>query len=277
MKIALTGSTGLVGSRVVELLNQDFEFIPLLSKNLDLTNQTVVDNYLDNLDYDLLLHLAAYTNVDQAEVEKELAWKLNVLATKYLFKTVARQQKKFIFISTEFVFDGQTAPFTEKSLPKPLGYYGLTKYEGEKIVQNQAMIVRISSPYKKETVGKKDFANRIRELLINGQTLQMVINSLFTPTFIDDIAFGLKYLINNYTPEIYHLVGADSFSPYEAGKLIAKTFGLNSDLIQPISYAKYFAGKAPRPKNGTVISLKNTFWPMSTFAEGLTKIRGVAS
>jgi len=272
MKIAITGSTGLVGSRVIELLKNDFEFIPLLSKDLDLTNSVAVNKYLADLNFDLLLHLAAYTNVDQAEIEKDLAYKLNVLSTANLLEITKQKNKKFIYVSTDFVFDGKTPPFTEESVPNPLGAYGQTKYEGEKIVAKNAMIVRLSYPYKKWLTGKKDFVNRIIELLKNRQTLKMVTDSLFTPTFIDDFAYGLKYLITNYQPEIFHLVGKNSLSPYEAGKQIAKNFGFDESLIQPTTFAEFFKNKAARPKNGTIISLKNNFQQMLSFDKGLLSI-----
>jgi dTDP-4-dehydrorhamnose reductase len=93
-----------------------------------------------------------------------------------------------------------------------------------------------------------------------------------TPTFIDDIAYGLKYLINHYSKQIFHLVGSQSLSPYEAGKLIAQKFNLSEDLISPISYEEYFKNKAKRPQFSQIVSKKNHFHPMGSFEEGLNQI-----
>lgn len=268
-KIALTGASGLVGSRIVELLKNDFEFIPLSQKQLDITSQNQVWQNLKDLDYDFFLHLAAYTNVDGAETNKETTYQTNVLGTKNIFEAVKQKSKKMIYISTGFVFDGINPPFTEDSQPHPLGYYGQTKYEGEKIVEKEAMIVRFDYPYRKQFDLKKDFVRTIKSLLEQNKALSMVTDSTMTPTFIDDIAYGLKYLINNYSPEVFHLVGADSLSPFAAGKLIANNFNLNTNLIQPTTYVEYFKGKAPRPQYSTLKSSKNNFWKMKTFEEGL--------
>jgi len=272
-KIALTGASGLVGSRIVELLSKDFEFIPLSQKQLDITNKDQVWQNLKDLDFDFFLHLAAYTNVDQAEKEKEIVYQTNVNGTKNIFEVVNQKQKKMIYISTDYVFDGKNPPYDETSLPQPLGYYAQTKFEGEKIIGKEGMNVRIAYPYRKQYELKKDFVRTVKFLLEQNKTFTMINDSTMTPTFIDDIAYGLKYLFNNYSPEIFHLVGADSFSPFECGKLIAKNFGLDEQLIQPIAFAEYFKNKAPRPQYATIKSTKNTFYKMKTLMGGLKMLR----
>ncbi len=268
MRIALTGSTGLVGSRILELLNKDFEFIPLSHKEFDIINQTQVNSVIANCNFDLFLHLAAFTNVDTAENSKNLAFGINTKGTQNIFDAVIAKNKKFVYISTDFVFDGKNPPFDENSKPNPISVYGASKYEGEKIVKDKAMIVRISYPYRKDDfLGKKDFVRIIRDLLSQEKTLKMVTDSLITPTCIDDIAYGLKYLFNNYSPEVFHLVGAQSLSPFEAGKIIARRFNLDEELIQSASYDEYFSAKAKRPKYSEMITKKNNFYKMKGFLD----------
>ncbi len=268
-KIAITGSSGLVGSRILELLQNDFEFIELKQDFFEITNKDSVHKTLKDIDFDLLLHLAAYTNVDLAEKEKELAHQINVEGTKNIAEIVSVLNKQLIYISTDFVFDGTHPPYTENSQPNPLGYYGQTKYEGEQVVKDMAMIVRFSYPYRAQFEGKKDFIRTIISLLKEKKPINMVNDSLITPTFIDDIAFCLKYLFNNYSVDLYHLVGADSMSPYQAGQLIAKTFKLDESLIRPTTYLEYFKNKALRPQYSEMKSLKNNFHQMLTLEEGL--------
>jgi len=88
LKIALTGADGLVGSRIVELLKDDFEFIPLPQKLMDITNKEHVDNALKNLDFNIFFHLAAFTNVPGAETNKELCFKINRDGTKNVYEAV---------------------------------------------------------------------------------------------------------------------------------------------------------------------------------------------
>jgi dTDP-4-dehydrorhamnose reductase len=269
IKIAVTGPNGLVGSRVIELLKNDFELLPLTHSEIDITNADSAKNKINNLDFDILLHLAGYTNVEEAENEKELAHNLNVTGTKNIFDAVMQKNKKMIYISTDFVFDGTIPPYTEESTPNPLGYYAKTKYEGEKIIAGNAMIVRISYPYGNPLSKKPDFVMRLKQLLSEGKELQMMQDSSITPTFIDDIAYSLKYLIANFKPETYHVVGSQSISPYDAGKRIAQKFQLNETLVKPVSFEEYKIGKAPRPQYSEIKSTKNSFHTMKSFDEGL--------
>lgn len=269
-KIAVTGATGLVGSRVIELLNNDFDFVSLTQVELDITDNDSVKKRLHMLDADLLLHLAAYTNVDAAETEKEMAKRINVDGTRNLFNAAQQKKIQFLYISTDFVFDGtNNAPFDEDSTPNPICYYGQTKYEGEQIVKDRAMIVRISYPYRASYDKRPDFMRTIKKLLSEGKPIAGIIDSVFVPTFIDDIAFGLKYLMNNYSPNIYHMVGSKSTTPYNAFTQIARTFGLDEKLITKTTYNEFFSGRAKRPRNGITVSKKNNFQRMMSFEEGL--------
>lgn len=272
IRVAVSGASGLVGSRIIELLSDDFSFIPLSQRIVDITKKDQVAQFFQDNQFDFFLHLAAYTNVDGAEVEKEKAYAINVEGTKNVFEQSVAKKINFIYISTDFVFDGKNPPFDEESKPNPISYYGLTKYQGEEIVGDEGMIVRIAYPYRAQFEPKKDFVRSLCHLLRQKKQLMMVENALMTPTFIDDIAYGLKYLINNYSKQIFHLVGSQSLSPYEAGKLIAKKFNLSQDLISPISYEEYFKNKAKRPQFSQIISKKNHFHPMASFEEGLNQI-----
>jgi dTDP-4-dehydrorhamnose reductase len=271
-KIAVSGASGLVGSRITELLSDDFSFIPLSQRMVDITKKDQVEQFFQDNQFDFFLHLAAYTNVDGAEVEKEKAYAINVEGTKNVFEQSVAKKINFIYISTDFVFDGKNPPFDEESKPNPISYYGLTKYQGEEIIGDEGMIVRIAYPYRTQFEPKKDFVRTIYHLLRENKQLTMVENALMTPTFIDDIAYGLKYLINHYSKQIFHLVGSQSLSPYEAGKLIAQKFNLSEDLISPISYGEYFKNKAKRPQFSQIVSKKNHFHPMASFEEGLNQI-----
>lgn len=273
LKIAITGGDGLVGSRIIELLNNDFEFITLPSSQMDITNKDQVFLVLKDLKFDIFLHLAAYTNVAKANEEKDLAYKINVEGTKNIFDVVSSQKKKFIYISTDFVFDGKNPPYFEDSSPSPVGVYGQTKYQGEEIIKNQVMIVRISYPYCASFEKKRDFFRTFKTFLEEKKPLKMITNSLMTPTFIDDIAYGLKYLINNFSNDIFHLVGSKSLSPYEAALTIARLFKLDERLISTTTYEEYIKLKPGLPQYSDIRSKKNNFYQMNDFETGLKIIK----
>ena len=269
LKIALTGGDGLVGSRILELLKNDFDFINIPQSQMDITDINQVNAKLKNLDFDIFLHLAAYTNVTGAEKNKDLVFKINREGTKNVFEVVSGKYKKFIYISTDFVFDGKNPPFFEDSVPNPISAYGASKFGGEGVISKNGMIVRISYPYRAKYGLKNDFLRTFKSYLEQKKPLIMITDSLMTPSFIDDIAFGLGYLFRNYTPEIYHLVGVNSLSPFDAATLIAEKFNLDRSIIGKTTYQNYIKDKATLPRLADIKSRKNTFYKMKTFEEGL--------
>lgn len=273
LKIAITGASGLIGSRIIELLSPKITFISLNQHEFDITDKKNVEVTLQKLDFDIFLHLAAYTLVDETENQKKLAHQINVEGTKNVFDVTRNKNKKFIYISTDFVFDGTRPPYFEDSQTNPLSYYSQTKYEGEKIVKDNAMIVRICFPYRSKYDLKKDFVRGIITNLQNNKLLEMVADSLITPTLIDDIAYALEFLLFNHKPEIYHIVGGDSLSPYDAAIQIANVFDLNQSLINKTTYSEYNNNKAKRPQYMQIKSKKNDFYKMRTFKEGLIEIK----
>jgi len=270
--VLVTGASGLVGSRVVTLLKKSFSWLTPNSTELDITNRQNCQQYISNHHFDIFLHLAAYTNVDKAEEEKNLCRQINVDGTTNVFQAVNQKNKPFILISTDFVFDGQAEKYTENSLPNPLSYYGQTKFQAEKVVKDRAMIVRLSYPYGISNGPKPDFVRSIVNLLKKGHKIKAVKDLIFTPTYLDDIAFGLKHLLNHFAPQVYHLVGPESFSPYQAFKSIASVFSLNKALIQSCYYQDYFNNKAPRPKKNRIINQKLAL-PTHTFEQGLRLVK----
>ncbi len=271
VKVIMSGATGLVGSRIFELLSPhpEFEFIPLTSAQCDITQLAQVEQFLKTHQYDIFLHLAAYTNVDKAETEPHIAQQLNVDATKNIFQQVVSQNKKMIYISTDFVFDGTHPPYLENSSVNPISQYGKSKAAGEAVVKDHAMIVRIAYPYRASFELKKDFVRTIKYLLEQGTVINAVTDSLIVPTFVDDCAYALQHLMLNYSPDTYHIVGSQALSPFDAVQTIAKVFKLDQKLIIPTTYEVFFKGKARRPQWSDIRSSKNTFYPMKSFQQGL--------
>jgi dTDP-4-dehydrorhamnose reductase len=149
MKILVTGYTGQLGYDVVqEGVIRGIDMVGIGSKDLNITDGPNVYKFIQEMKPDAIIHCAAYTAVDKAEDDKEKCWKVNVEGTTHLANAAKEVAAKFIYISTDYVFDGLgKVPFIETDVPNPVGFYGLTKYEGEKVVQsllNEWFIVRIS-------------------------------------------------------------------------------------------------------------------------------------
>ncbi|MBI2074344.1 MAG: SDR family oxidoreductase [Candidatus Levybacteria bacterium] len=263
VKILGTGISGLVGSRITELLPFEFEEISW-EKGIDIRDERVVKSVITSSDAEIVLHLAAKADVDGCEKDKEKgkngdAWQINVVGTENIVAACRETNKKIIYISTDFVFDGNAPDggYKEEDEPNPINWYAATKREGEKVVMNSGLpfiIVRIAYPYRAEFALKKDFVRNILSKLKDGTTIKSITDHIMTPTFIDDIACGLGKLIESNSIGIYHLVGSQFVNPYDAAVLIANTFGLDKNLITKTTRQEYFKGRAQRPFN---LSLSN--------------------
>lgn len=296
MKLLVTGLTGLVGSRFSELLETSYELENLSSSTgTDILDRQAVFEKVSTSNPDLVIHFAAKTNVDSCEEDKEKdkeakdsgdfteiinnksAWAVNVLGTKNLIDACKEKNKKIIYISTDFVFDGTKKSYDEESNPDPINWYAKTKYEGELLIQKSDLdyqIVRIAYPYR-AIFDKKDFVRAVLDKLSKNEKLNMVTDHIMVPTFIDDIVNGLNILIQKNEKGIFHVVGSESITPYQAAFTIARIFDLDDTQISKTTRREYFKGKAPRP---FCLNLKNDKIgrlgiEMSTFEKGIIEIK----
>lgn len=279
-KILGTGLSGLVGSRVVELLSGDFEFE---SFEVDIRDKDKITKIIKNSKASLVLHLAAKTNVDGCEKDKVLgkdgdAWKVNVLGTQNVALACQELGLKMIYISTDFVFDGESTKdsgYTEGDEPSPINWYGKTKYEGELIVESLKtpyLIARLAYPYRVR-FEKLDFVRAIINKLKNKEKIQAVSDNIFTPTFIDDVAIALKSLIESNAIGKYHVVGSQFLTPLQAANIICAKLGFDKSLVSGISGEEYFKNRAPRPPHLALSSdkIKKLGIKMRKFDEGLNE------
>ena len=302
MKILATGLTGLVGSRFTELLSDFYEFEGVSRKTgVDITDKSSVAQKITSSDAEIVLHLAAKTDVDGCEedeetddkflklknpedqewIKRKTAWVMNVFGTQNIVEACKKNNKKLIYVSTDFVFDGNKSlgeGYTEDDVQNPLNWYGESKYEGEKIVMNSGLdciIARLAYPYRANFDNKNDFFRIILQKLKEGQKLNMVTDHVMTPTFVDDFVYAIDSLIKTKSRGIFHTVGNQFISPFEAAILIAKKFNLDDGLITQTSRAQYFKDKAQRP---FFLGLKNDKIEkmgikMKTFEDGLEEIK----
>lgn len=264
-KIAGIGLNGLVGSRVIEFLDDRYEFEGLSrSTGVDITDKNSILDALKHSDASIVFHLAAKTDVDGCEKDKPLgedgeAWQINVVGTQNVVAACDQTGKKLVYVSTDFVFDGENTPkdgYTESDTQNPVDWYGMTKYEGEKAVLQSRIpwiIMRLAYPYRAEFT-KKDFIRVVLERLSQGQKLSMVTDHIMCPTFIDDFANAFDTLIKKEQTGIFHTVGSQAVSPFEAAQIVANVFDLDSSLIGSTTRAEFFKDRAKRPFN---LTLKN--------------------
>lgn len=285
MKIPIlaTGLSGMVGTRVTEILSDNFEFEDIsLATGIDITDKKSVDRVISESESKIVLHLAAKTDVDSCEDDKILgeegaAWQINVVGTENIIEAAKANGKRVIYISTDFVFNGTKDGYQEDDKPNPVSWYGYTKYQGEERLSSSDIgftILRISYPYRNLFEQKKDFVHRIIDQLKIDGKIMAVRDHIITPTFIDDIAFGLSLFLKRHISGIYHLVGSSSLSAEAATRLIRTVFNLSGE-INSIDRSVYFKDRAFRPFNLTLRNDKigKLGIRMSNFKEGLKTVK----
>lgn len=206
MKILVTGRNGQLGHDVIrEGQRRGYEIIGTGRKELDFTDYSAVQLLISQTKPDAIIHCAAYTAVDKAESDRKACWNVNVQGTKHLAQAAKEFGAKFMFISTDYVFDGSgETPFLESDTPDPVGYYGLTKYEGEKIVQevnDDSFIVRISWVF---GINGNNFVKTMLRLAESRNQLNVVADQYGSPTYTVDLAILLLDMIETEKYGIYH-------------------------------------------------------------------------
>lgn len=282
-----TGLTSMVGSRFQELY-PDYAFENLdLSTGVDITNSDLVKQKISQSNAHALIHFAAFTNVDAANLESGdkdgPCHKINVLGTRAVAQVCATSNKYLIHISTDFVFDGKNPPpggYTEVDTPHPIEWYGQTKLWAEEEVQKSGaryVIARITYPYRAHFPAKLDLVRKLIAKFQEKKDIPAFTNHIITPTFIDDIAVALKTFLAQKPTGIYHVVGSSPVSDFELATAIAEIFNFDKTLIKPTDLEEFLkTATRPYQKNLSTSNAKLTRdfkLPMSTLHEGLQKMK----
>lgn len=287
MKVIATGLSGLIGSRVVDLLSSRIHFEYLsLEKGIDITNHTAVFEAISGSTASWVLHLAAYTDVQTAENEREkgkdsIAWQVNVEATKNIVEICHTTRKHLLYVDTDYVFDGVKKSYDEKDTPNPKCWYAITKTEGEKHVLSlgsHGLVIRIANPYRSGSDGlvmKMDFVHKMIDRFKKGEAIVAPTDQLLVPTFVDDIAYAILELLQVNAQGIYHVVGSDALSPFSIATEIARVYGFDSLLIKKTTFHEYFFNRAPIPQYAALSNkkLQALGVSMKTFHEGLSLMK----
>ncbi len=251
MKILVTGANGMLGQDLCPILDDaDFvdEIVETDIENLDITDELQVKKIIKSENPDIVIHCAAYTNVDGAEDEEELARKINVTGTENVARVCNTLGATMILISTDYVFDGEKkGKYQPNDKPKPLNVYGKTKFEAEKVVQKicaKYYIVRTSWLYGHHG---KNFVETMIKLANENKEIKVVDTQLGCPTWTVDLSEALCELIEE-EPEygIYHICGSGETSWYNFAKEIFKLAKINA-IVLPCCDEEYKT-KAKRPK-----------------------------
>ena len=249
MKVLITGAGGQLGTDLTLLLQREperYQVFPLTHSELDITKQEQVEKTLLTIRPDIVIHTAAYTNVDQAEAEPNKVHAVNVTATRYIASAVEQVQAKLVYLSTDYVFNGKKiTPYHEADAPNPLNIYGQAKLAGERLIQSissRYFIVRTSWVYGQHG---SNFVKTMLRLAQDRQELYVVNDQVGSPTYTVDLVHFLQILMNTGYYGIFHATNSGQCSWYEFAKAIFEEAGLQVS-VHPCKTTEY-PRSAPRP------------------------------
>jgi dTDP-4-dehydrorhamnose reductase len=268
LKLLITGASGLYGSKLAQIaLGRNYEVYSCDIQNLsvygnfvkmDISDKAIVEAAFRSIKPDVVVHAATLTDVDKCELNRELAWKVNVEGTKNIAEAAKSAGSFLIYISTDYVFNGETGRYKESDKPDPINYYGLTKLKAEELVKTQAeyFIARPSVIYgSTPAAGKVNFALWLIETLRKGEHVKIVTDQWNTPTLNTSLAEMTLEVVERRLTGIYHLCGASRVSRFEFAELIADAFGLDKSLIDSV-LSSQFKWPAKRPMDSSLDTSK---------------------
>jgi dTDP-4-dehydrorhamnose reductase len=290
LKLLITGASGLYGSKLakmaldrgIEVYSSDIQDLNVAGRflKLDVSAKAQVDEAFDTIKPDVVVHAATLTDVDKCELNKDLAWKVNVDGTKNIAQAAKRVEAFLVYISTDYIFSGEKGNYVETDSPEPVNYYGLTKLLAEEIVTSLSepdfFIGRPSVIYgSTPAAGKLNFALWVIEELRKGNRVKIVTDQWNTPTLNTSLAEMTLEVIERRLTGVYHTCGATRVSRFEFARQIADVFGLNRSLIEK-AVSSQFSWVAQRPVDSsldTSLAQRNFKCKPLTLDRALTQLK----
>ncbi|MCD6116175.1 dTDP-4-dehydrorhamnose reductase [bacterium] len=288
--LLVTGANGLLGAKITELAAGRFQVVatdmqPAYRVDVpgvkyiqaDITDKKQCEA-LGAAYPDYVIHTAAYTNVDNCEKEREKAYEVNVKGTKNIASLCVQSESKMIHLSSDYVFDGKSGPYTENDITNPVSYYGKTKLESEikaaSIIDN-LIIARTTVLYGFSSGARKNFVTWVVEQLSANNSINVVADQFGNPTLADDLAEACLLLCTADLHGVYNTVGSTWISRYEFALEIASVFDLDRSLINKVITSD-LKQQAERPLKGGLLTEKlerDTGFCFSSARKGLEKIK----
>jgi dTDP-4-dehydrorhamnose reductase len=290
MKVLVTGSNGLLGQKLLDHYKQ-FPEIELIATakgadrypfpgfytycSLDITNEAEVKAVFNSTKPEVVIHTAAMTNVDACELDQTNCDILNVQAVEYIVNASNQINAHLVHLSTDFIFDGTHGPLAEEEIPKPLSYYGLSKYKAEQLVKahsNSWAILRTVLVYGVvKDMSRSNIVLWAKNALESGKSIQVVADQFRTPTLAEDLAQGCALAAAQKASGIFHISGMNFMSVYDLVIQVADFWNLDKSLVN-LSSSEGIQQPAKRPPiTGFQIEKAKSIlgYQPHTFKEGL--------
>ena len=267
--ILVTGASGLLGATFVMTAQQrqkhlvgTFHEHPVhlpgvKTVRVNLTDPEIAGWLLQYFKPEWVVHCAGLTNVDWCEDNPEQTWQVNAEASRHLARACNRLGASLVYLSTDSVFTGIRGHYSEEESPGPVNVYGRSKLAGEQAVQSElehSLIIR-TNIYGWNQSAKLSLAEWILSHLESGQSVPGFFDVVFTPILVNDLSEILLDMMDRKLSGLYHVASSESSSKYEFALQLADVFGMEKQLIEPVSVAAA-ALRAPRPRNTSLATAK---------------------
>ena len=259
--LLITGAYGQLGDACVKFLKNNYNItLSGVSPSdggvhLDIRSKSSIKKVLSDIDPDVILNLAALTDVDGCELDPQQAKDINFSGVKNLCRDFSGH---FIQISTDYVFDGKSGPYSEEDEPNPKSVYGKTKLFADNwLLDNysKSTIIRTNILYSYTKRTKASFLKWVVDSLNDNQNIKVVNDQWNNPTWTESLSSVISKIIDNQAFDLYHYGDRDILNRFDFSILISKVFNLDSSLIMPIS-SDELNQIAPRPRKSGLITKK---------------------
>lgn len=293
-RILVTGSNGLLGQKITanilstrraELLatSRGDNRYPIKEgyayASMDISDRQEMERVISSFSPDVIINTAAVTSVDIAENDRELCRQLNVEAVSHLIDICTAHHIHLIHLSTDFVFDGGSGPYSEEDEPKPLSYYGLSKYEAERLLKASHCswtVIRTILVYGiLDDMSRSNIILWAKSALETGSPISVVYDQWRMPTLAEDLAEACLLAAEKGATGVFHVSGKDMMSILELVEKVADFWHLDKSLINPVSSDSLKQGELRPRKTGFVLdkAIRELGYKPHSFEEGLRSLK----
>lgn len=239
MRVLITGANGQLGKELVKKLAHHETVFATSRKDLDITNQMIVERKISQIKPDIIIHAAAYTAVDLSEIDKKTTFQVNALGAFHVANVAQKIGAKMIYISTDYVFSGdKSTPYNEDDSPNPLSTYGMSKWLGERLVRStlqESYIVRTSWLYGHDGT---NFVKTMLKLAAQQKEVKVISDQIGSPTYTKDLV-EIIYQLFDKRAGVYHVSNSLSCSWYQFARAIFAEVGCDPTFIKPVTTKEY--------------------------------------
>lgn len=224
-------------------------------REVNITDETSIKSVILQTRPDAVVNVAAIADIDKAEQDKDLAWKVNVDGARFAAEACKETGAKYIFFSSDAVFDGKGMDYVEEDIPAPINYYGHTKAEAEKEVlkaYSKAVVIRISLVMGFPVTGGNSFFAGLESKLVEGKEVICPTEEIRTPIDVITLSECVLELAENDFAGVVHIGATDSMDRYTLTKKLAEILGYDPNLVKPQDKVQTDNSRAPRHKNGII-------------------------